>query len=277
MTSQVRQLRIVFASLYRSHFPKRDLIMSPLPDDFYMEIWEKYLYDSMGNPQITLNEEIYDLGFDFIDFINRLALISQVTMKTSGIDYSHGFMLAALIKRMKKYNPNLQDFRYFETGTARGFSAVVVAKLAKDLFKDYGVTTIDVLDHETKRYWNSIGDAKGRRSRQELLEPYRDLLPKINFLTTRVANYMRRNRSERFHFAFLDGQHTYKDVRREFNWVAKSQELGDIIFMDDVTQGQFNGICKFVREAKMDTRYQDISINFQPAGKKGFAAFEKVR
>lgn len=227
MTPQVRQLRIVFASIYRSHFPRRDLIETPNPDDLYVEIWKKSLHDSQ---EITLNEEAYDLGLEYLDFINRIALISQVTMKSSGIDYSHGFLLAALMKKMKENNPNLLDFRYFETGTARGFSAVVVAKVARDLFEDYSVTTIDVLDHETKRYWNSIGDTKGRRSRPELLEPYRDLLPKINFLTTRAAKYMRRSGSERFHFAFLDGQHTYKDVKREFNWVAKSQKFGDIIF-----------------------------------------------
>lgn len=88
---------------------------------------------------------------------------------------------------------------------------------------------------------------------------------------------MREHESERFHLVFLDAQHTYKDVRREFNWVAKKQQSGDLIFIDDVTDGQFDGICKFVREAKMDTRYREILIDFQPARTKGFAAFEKVR
>jgi predicted O-methyltransferase YrrM len=260
--------------MYRSHFPRRDLIRTPYSDVLYKELWEKALYDSK-DLKIALHEESYDLGKEYIDLINHAALICQVTIKSSDIDYSHGFLLVSLIKKIKR-DSNLRDFRYLETGTARGFSAVVVAKVAQDLFQDYRVTTIDVLQHETKRYWNSIGDSKGRRSRPELLEPYRDLLPRINFLTTRAVRYMREHESERFHLVFLDAQHTHKDVRREFNWVAKKQKSGDVIFIDDVTEGQFDGICKFVREAKMDTRYREILIDFQPARTKGFAAFEKV-
>lgn len=112
-------------------------------------------------------------GFDFhlttqeVEFINQLALTSQVTRKKSPIDYSHGFLLLSLIKRIKKNHPNISNLIYFETGTARGFSAIAVAYISKELFDDYEVTTIDVLGHHTKRYWNCIGDFNGQRSREE--------------------------------------------------------------------------------------------------------------
>jgi hypothetical protein len=277
MTSQVEQLRIVIASMYRSYNPKRDLVKTPYPDNLYIEIWKKCLHDYKDISKIILNKEIFELSSEYTDFINQLALNLQVTIKSSDIDYSHGFLLVALLKRLKKHNPNLQDFKYFETGSARGFSAVVVAKVANDLFKNFGVTTIDVLDHQKKRYWNSIGDSRGRRSRQELLKPYQYLIPKIDFLTTRAKKYTKQDRAQRFHLVFLDGQHTYNEVKREFYWAEKNQKLGDIILLDDVTPGQFDGICKFVREVQRDIRYKEISVDFESSKRKGFAVFEKVR
>lgn len=277
MISSYRQIWIQFASLFRKYFPKNDLISTPQPDNRYVEIWEGCVNSSQQNTKVLLNEESFLVNTQEVEFINQLALITQVTIKNSKIDYTHGFLLACLLKRLKNQNPNIYDFRFFETGTARGFSAVVVSYFADELFEDYQVTTLDVLDHDTKRYWNSIGDAGGRRSRQELLDGYRELLPKVVFLTTRITSFLKKNESRRFHLAFLDGQHTYRDVRREFNWVAKNQKIGDVILLDDVTAGQFDGICRFVRDAKRDSRYQEIRIAMITSGIKGFAAFERVQ
>ena len=87
---------------------------------------------------------------------------------------------------------------------------------------------------------------------------------------------MKRNKSHRTHLAFLDGSHTYQDVRREFNWIAESQKIGDIILLDDVTVGQFDGICKFVKEQKTNLRYRQISLTTKPSRVKGFAIFERI-
>jgi len=277
MNSFTRQIRIQFASWFRSYFPKNDLISNPYPDNCYVEIWDACQQFYRQDAQCTLNDEIFKLNTGEVEFINQLGLVTQVTIKNSKIDYSHGFLLVCLLKRLKKHNPKIQNIRFFETGTARGFSAVAVSYIANELFEDYQVTTLDVLDHYTKRYWNSIGDSEGRRSRQELLDDYRNLLPKINFFTTRATSFMKKNEPQRFHLAFLDGQHTYRDVRREFNWVAKNQKVGDIILLDDVTSGQFDGICKFARDAKSDSRYQEITIFLYAKRSKGFAAFERVK
>jgi len=97
-------------------------------------------------------------GVDFylttqeVAVINQLALVSQVTSKTSQIDYSHGFLLLTLIKRIKQEQSEIDNLVYFKTGTARGFSVIAVAYIANKLFQNYEVTTIDVLDHHTKRY-----------------------------------------------------------------------------------------------------------------------------
>lgn len=222
-------------------------------------------------------------GVDFqctneeIAFINQLALISQVTRKKSQIDYGHGFLLLCLIKRIKKNDPNICNLIYFETGTARGFSAITVAYIANKLFQNYEVTTIDVLNHHAKRYWNCIGDINGRRSRQELLEAYSSLASRVRFLTQRTSAYMKRIKSHRTHLAFLDGSHNYQDVKREFNWIAESQKIGDIILLDDVTLGQFDGICKFVKKQRTDLRYRQISLTKELSGVKGFAIFERIK
>jgi len=270
------QLRIELASFFRSYFPKSDLIEEPVSDDYYQEIWKRLL-PQYKQITFTLDGVDFELTTQEAEFIHQLALISQVTKKVSQIDYSHGFLLLSLLKRIKKGHPSIQNLRYFETGTARGFSAVTVAHMANEFFQDYEVTTIDVLDHQTKRYWNCTGDTAGRRSRQELLSGYSSLLPKVKFLTIRTSTFMKRNKSHRTHLAFLDGSHTYKDVMREFNWIAESQEIGDMILLDDVTVGQFDGICRFVKEEKTDSRYREISLTVRPSGIKGFAIFERVK
>lgn len=262
--------------MFRSYFPKNDLIEEPYPDEYYKNIWEKSL-DQFKQPTFILDGVNFHLTTQEVAFINQLALASQVTRKTSQIDYSHGFLLLSLVKRIKKNHPNICNLIYLETGTARGFSAIAVAQIAKELFQNYEITTIDVLDHHTKRYWNCIGDFNGRRSRQELLNAYSGLLQNVKFLTNRTSTYMKRNKSHRTHLAFLDGSHTYQDVRREFNWIAESQKFGDIILLDDVTVGQFDGICKFVNEQKNDLRYRQISLTSQPSGIKGFAIFERLK
>lgn len=262
------QLKIELASLFRSYFPRKDLIEEPYPDAYYEEIWERRL-TQYKQLTFSLDGVSYHLTTQEAEFINQLALITQVTKNVSQIDYSHGFLLLSLLKRIKKHHPNVQNLRYFETGTARGFSALTVAYIANELFQEYEVTTIDILDHLTKRYWNCIGDTKGRRSRQELLNGYSNLLPKVKFLTKRTSIYMKENKSHRTHLVFLDGSHTYKDVRREFNWIAESQEIGDIILLDDVTVGQFDGICKFVNKEKTDSRYREITLTVQRYGIKG--------
>ena len=252
------------------------MIEEPYPDGYYREIWEEKLsqYKQFNS---ALDGVYFHLTAQEIAFINQLALVSQVTRKTSQIDYSHGFLLLSLIKRIKKNHPNTRNLIYFETGTARGFSAIAVAYMANELFQNYEVTTVDVLDHNTKRYWNCIGDFNGRRSRQELLEAYSSLASKVRFQTQRTSAYMTQNLSYRTHLAFLDGSHTYKDVRREFNWIAESQKIGDIILLDDVTLGQFDGICKFVKEQQNDLRYRQISLTTKNSGVKGFAIFERIK
>jgi hypothetical protein len=270
------QLRIELATLFRSYFPKKDLIEEPYPDTYYKQIWEESLSQFKQFTAILEGVDFY-LTTQEVAVINRLALVSQVTSKTSQIDYSHGFLLLTLIKRIKHEHSEIDNLVYFETGTARGFSAIAVAYIANELFQNYDVTTIDVLDHHTKRYWNCIGDFNGRRTRQEVLGAYSSLASKVKFLTKRTSIYMKQNKSHRTHLAFLDGSHTYQDVRREFNWIAESQKIGDVILLDDVTVGQFDGICKFVKEQETDLRYRQITFTTKPTGVKGFAIFERIK
>ena len=65
-----------------------------------------------------------------------------------------------------------------ETGTARGFSSLCMAKALDDAKVSGKITTFDILPHDQPILWNCIADIDGPKSRAELLLEYEPLLEK---------------------------------------------------------------------------------------------------
>lgn len=216
---------------------------------------KKYFYDLAYKASKKKYDEVDIFEFENKfklkeDWINELALSTQVTYKDSEICYAHGRILYSSL-RNRIYQSNIfTNLSILETGTARGFSSICMAKALDDSNATGKIVTIDQLPHNKKIYWNNISDhTHGKITRQELLDKWKNISDKyIIFLTgdSRVlANSLNFNR---VHFAFLDGCHTYDDVYFEFNIIKYSQKSGDIIIYDDYSDKIYNGVVKAVDE-----------------------------
>jgi len=223
-----------------------------LADDASKKIYKEVdIFEAKSNYKIDQN------------WIDELALATQVVNKDSEICYAHGRILySSLRKRIIQLNKE-KNVCIFETGTARGFSSLCMAKAIHDSNISGKIITLDQLPHGQLIYWNNIFDhTKGKISRKKLLENWKFLSEQyIIFLTgdSRVlGNSLNFNR---VHFAFLDGAHGYEDVMFEFSKIRDKQHSGDVIVYDDYNKNQFPGLVKAVDEICSRNSYKRIDIN----------------
>ena len=78
----------------------------------------------------------------------------------------------------------------------------------------------------------------------------------------------------RIHFAFLDAEHTEKDVISEYNYVSNIQKSGDIIVFDDVTPDTFPGVVKAINYIEKLGKYKVQEI--LSSKKRGYAVAIKI-
>lgn len=203
-------------------------------------------------PEIDNYEKLKGISIDR-DWLDSLALKTQITVKKSKLCYAHGRLLyTSLCQYLIKKSQDLENEKIFilETGTAKGFSALCMSKALEDTKKDGLILTYDVLPHSTKMFWNSINDiTHGPQTRAQLLHDWKYLCQKyILFHQGDTRLELSKIYADRVHFAFLDGAHTYKDVMFEFNQIRDKQKKGDIIIYDDYNEDKFPGIVEAVNE-----------------------------
>jgi hypothetical protein len=117
------------------------------------------------------------------------------------------------------------------------------------------IITVDMIHHNQRHLWNCIDDHDGPKTRQELLAPWVSERDRIVFLSGDSGKLLSTVGIGRIHFAFLDGSHTEHDVVAEYQYVKDRQEIGDMIVIDDVTPGVFDGIVRAVDKIRLDGRY----------------------
>ena len=200
-------------------------------------------------------------------WLHELALHTQVVIKESPLCYAHGRVLyTALSQYMseQKKTSSSERLTIWETGTARGFSALCMAKALKDQQRPGTILTFDILPHNTTMYWNCIDDLDKPKTRAELLQPWHSMIQSfVIFHQGDTRLELPKVHAERIHFAFLDGAHTYEDVIFEFQQIRDCQKIGDIIVYDDYTPQQFPGLVRAVNEICENNQYQrtDLQAN----------------
>ena len=211
----------------------------------YLQLWN--YAKAQVYPEIDAYEDEVGYKID-TDFYNDLGLHTQVCIKGSNICYAHGRVVYSTLRKFIADNP--QDFyTILETGTARGFSAPCMAKALQDAGVKGSITTYDIIPHNQLLYWNCIDDhKKGLQTRQQLLEPWKDLLHYIRFISGDTKTTLKRSEVD---FAFLDGGHTYEDVCHEFSRLVNPK----VVVFDDYTPSQFPGVCKAIDETPLKKRY----------------------
>jgi len=130
----------------------------------------KNLYNQeVINKYVKIDKFENKLGYKIDkDWIDNLALHTQIVIKKNKLNFQHGRILYALLRYHINKN-NLKNITIFETGTSRGFSSVCMSKAINDSSIAGKVITFDILPHNKKMYWNIIFDHDGMRSRSELL------------------------------------------------------------------------------------------------------------
>ena len=106
----------------------------------YLDLWN----EAKGRDYtIFFNELERDFGVeitkDLINFTDNLALKTQITIKRSKPLYLHGYLLYSALtnylNKQNEHNEQNDEINILETGTARGFSAIMMAKAVDDYLK----------------------------------------------------------------------------------------------------------------------------------------------
>lgn len=223
----------------------------------YEKIWHQA--KNKKYPSIDAYESQMGYAIDR-EWLHQLALSTQIVVKKSEICYQHGRLLYATLSNYINRN-SFKSINILETGTARGFSSLCMAKALHDSKQPGKILTFDVLPNETKMYWNCIADRSGPQTRLELLKDYKYLLDEYLIFHQGDSKFeLKKISIPRIHFAFLDGAHTYKYVLNEFTNIKDKQLKGDIIFFDDYTPALFPEIVKSVDEICEQNNYNKTVI-----------------
>lgn len=229
-----------------------------------------------------------------LDWINQLALTTQICIKRSRPLFIHGYLLYCALRHYCATHPQETRLTILESGTSRGFSALCMAKALDDAGVCGTIYTFDInlviekgynqdgtvaeptTDYTTKRiYWNCIADMSGPKTRYELIAPWADLAHKyITFIEDdiykRLPHFLRDQNITRVHFAFLDAKHTYDALSYELATVYMLQCPGDVIVCDDYTVGQFQGVVQAIDEhTTKHTDALDVTKFFHQHGTSG--------
>ena len=234
---------------------KNPLCSSPLESEQkYIELFKEA--SEVINTEVDNYEK--EVGYKINkNWIDNLALKTQIVIKSSKLNYAHGRLLYSIIRNYVNKFQN-EKISIIETGTARGFSSLCMAKALEDSKVDGIICTFDPIPHLNKMYWNVITDHQiGKLSRMELLKEWRTLIEKyIIFYQGYSFIELPKINLQRINIVFLDGAHSYKDVMFEFEEIKNSQHRGDLIIFDDYNQNLFPGIVKAVDEICLKNNYE---------------------
>lgn len=195
-----------------------------------------------------------------IKWLDDLALHTQIVIKKSPLSYAHGRVLYSAIAHWLTIN-KYKYVNIVETGTARGFSSVCMAKALDDFGVSGSILTFDLLPSKDSIYWNCIDDNNSKSNRFDLLSNWRYLVDKyIIFIQGDTRVMLPRIGVGRVHLAYLDGSHKYEDVFFEFQQLYKFQNSGDMIIFDDYSESKFPGLVRAVDEICSEFGYKKVVL-----------------
>ena len=227
----------------------RNLLLSALPDNESADILD---FEQEGGYRLDR------------DWLLDVALHLQVTVKQTEPNWQHGIVLYSCLRSFLETHGKCQA-TILETGTARGFSSIVMARALIDAKCAGTIHTIDILSHSEPQLWNCLGDSGGPRTRAQLLRRWPHETGHIVFHEGSSRSVLNRTHFDRVHFAFLDGQHTVGALERELVYLPPRQEPGDTIVVDDVSWPQFADLRDLVQDFAVTHGYCYRPLSSHPA------------
>lgn len=167
-------------------------------------------------------------------------------MKTlrGGDGGEHGQLLYGLVRRLRR-QPSVA---ILDVGTARGFSAISMARALLDGGLEHRVVSIDVIGHDEPTDWHSrrkhdpADPLAGRAvSRAEIWRYYPDEAACIRALQGRSRDVLENWTFGPVGLAFIDGEHTYRSVKNDLESLERLMAPGAAIVLDDVHPGVIVG------------------------------------
>ena len=157
----------------------------------------------------------------------------------------HGQLLYQLVRDRRD---GLRPLVALDIGTARGFSAVVMARAMLDSGMEGHVYTVDVIDHDETLDWHvekhdHDDPLAGRRITRAAIwsEWAAEEADRVTPITGRSMEILGEWRHGLIDVAFLDGSHTYEDVKAELEMLAGMMADDGVIVLDDVHFGVIVG------------------------------------
>ena len=152
----------------------------------------------------------------------------------------HGLLLYRLVSCIAaSTSPVILDI-----GTARGFSAIVMARALLDGKLDGKVYTIDVVDHDSQLVWHgSKNDSEEPLAGLTISrsEVWRRWFSEEAVLVTPICGKSHEVLSQwtygAIDIAFVDGEHTYDAVKRDLSLLEDLMTPGGVIVLDDFHTG----------------------------------------
>ena len=176
--------------------------------------------------------------YDWKDDLNKLSTICHYTKTRHDPSRNEGEMSfgAEQCFFIKAVANSMKAKKFFEIGTGRGTACYAVS-LEETIDE---IVTVDVISHYQKKN-EAIGYRSAVVSNQDLYEmiPFEEK-EKIKFKHVSEVPFFMEELEGEFDFAFIDGDHTNKNViETDFNVSSKMVKDGGIILFDDYHPEKF--------------------------------------
>lgn len=215
------------------------------------------------------------------DMLEQAARVLACPVKQHPACWQHGRVVyAAAMKRLRTSlikGPTV----FLDVGTAKGFSALcmqwAIEAWSEGFPSNIVVVSLDVIDPYEGVRRNTVSEVAspgmdmqaadfgiGPRwlTLEETLMPWDSFARRIYFQQSTGIDWLKRN-SDRVPFAFLDGKHTYEHVTAELTHLARVQQGGDIVVLDDV---HVPGVAQAI--AEHENEYAIASIVAKPVNEE---------
>ena len=153
----------------------------------------------------------------------------------------HGLVLYKLVLSLSNCGHPLV---LLDVGTARGFSAITMARAMLDAGLEGRVYSIDIIDHYESRNWH-VSKHKAdeplagvQMTRSRIWDQwYEDEASRVAAITGNSHDVLNHWNYGEIDLAFLDGSHTYDSVKKELSLLDSLMSPGGTIVLDDYHLG----------------------------------------
>lgn len=210
-------------------------------------------------PVVDAYERMLGYAIDRVK-LESMARTLACPLKANPPNWQHGRIIYTTLRFFLR--KALQGFVggevILDIGTAKGFSACVISHALEDSGADCEVVSLDVIDPNARVSRNSAAELDGLKTIDEFVAGHVASGVRVAFFGGGSNLWLERalRQVTRVPFAFVDGKHTYEQVRYEAAALSQLQRPGDVVIFDDC---QIEPVGRAVRELKAYiTDYVDI-------------------